>query len=841
MKRNSSFKGLIANQSFFYAKKGADMEHIHNIYDTDARFVINPITREIKNISNKKNVLIQGDHNSERYTFELPRYIEGHDMSLCTKVEVHYFNIDSKTKEARSGIYEADDLQVSKDDESIVLCSWVVSGNSTKFHGELNFLLRYVCVNYAWNTAFYKGLSVAEGSDAAESFAGMYVDIIEQWKSSVMEILLADLNTWKEQKKGELEQDIDSKFNERSAEWNQALAVERARIDQFTSLKEGSATGDAELMDIRVGADGKTYGSAGEAVREQINVVKMSTEVDLHEIQSGIIVLKEYEKSPFITNGNISTSDGSIVDGTRAVTDFIEPKEGHNIRVRSLNGANIRGVRYNTDDSMSAFLSWKSDHTIEYSEVYKYRFMSEDNVNLNTANNLYQIFYESTKEHDVPTIQQTSEYNRMSRTFRLVLPSDDKWYFEKDADTDNVYIKAEPYLLVRGKGDATKAWNTILEEVGESNVATSPSGVTNCVKLTKGFGLYFDMSTNTFVVGSISFTTDAKFSMVVLNWDGKIASGSIIDSISVYAYDIANNNSDRINAIESMETILSLPDNIETSILTGVDTITYGNADAVTFGLITDIHANYNAYKYAAEVAKYRQLEFMVVNGDLNWAGSNDEKGENSFSGTKKEMLKTAKALSAIGLYTKVLPARGNHDGVLGSQEYTSKLFADAVIRPFTECEDDGWYYYDDEKNKIRIIVMNSCDDPSARRGFSSDEVAWLNEVLNNTPSGYSVITASHHPLQNDISENIPVRASEVVAILEAFKESRADDYICHLYGHTHADKIETINGVVYISTTASDTLSSNFAMDCFCIDKANKTVNVVRIGDAGENRSFNY
>ena len=84
-----------------------------------------------------------------------------------------------------------------------------------------------------------------------------------------------------------------------------AINVLDARMDTFASLPNGSTTGDAELIDIRVGANGTTYPTAGDSVRGQVSDLKS----DLNVVSQKVGVVYPI----FTANKNIYWVDSSTM------------------------------------------------------------------------------------------------------------------------------------------------------------------------------------------------------------------------------------------------------------------------------------------------------------------------------------------------------------------------------------------------------------------------------------------------------------------------------------------------------------------------------------------------
>ncbi|MDD7534170.1 MAG: SGNH/GDSL hydrolase family protein, partial [Treponema sp.] len=103
-----------------------------------------------------------------------------------------------------------------------------------------------------------------------------------------------------------------------------------ARMDEFTKLSEGSTTGDAELADGRVGADGKTYDNIGGAIRGQVTDLKS----DLDDVSN--IVLTNKSIIGEIRNNEVVVKSGNTINvissnGYKALIANVEPRKKYDV------------------------------------------------------------------------------------------------------------------------------------------------------------------------------------------------------------------------------------------------------------------------------------------------------------------------------------------------------------------------------------------------------------------------------------------------------------------------------------------------------------------------------
>ena len=112
---------------------------------------------------------------------------------------------------------------------------------------------------------------------------------------------------------------VVSMVSDERTERQREIAVERARINTFVALQDGSTTGDAELADIRVGVDGTVYETAGEAVRAQVKTEKLKIDelkrVLLKETPSDDVVVTTVDLLPLYPaqSSTVMGNSGGIV------------------------------------------------------------------------------------------------------------------------------------------------------------------------------------------------------------------------------------------------------------------------------------------------------------------------------------------------------------------------------------------------------------------------------------------------------------------------------------------------------------------------------------------------
>lgn len=321
------------------------MAHTHPVTDTidDGRFVIDPITRTLRTES-KKITLIKGDHNSERFTFELPDVVEGHDMEKCNRVEVHYINIDSQTRQKSDGVYEVTDFK--RDPEhKIVTFSWLISKEVTTYTGSLSFGIRFACttdttnekgepetrLDYAWSTGIYSGVSIADSIYNGESEIEEYSDILQTWWNRIQS---ASNSIYAITDEGQF-LDLTSKLGSVDADVTNLKPRVATAESNITNLKPRVATAESEI---------DTLQSQVSTAQSDINTLKnnMSTsQSDITNLKPRVTTA-ESEIDTLQTDMSEAQSDiinlGAVVGATETeglrkrvgdletITNYVKPK-----------------------------------------------------------------------------------------------------------------------------------------------------------------------------------------------------------------------------------------------------------------------------------------------------------------------------------------------------------------------------------------------------------------------------------------------------------------------------------------------------------------------------------
>lgn len=152
--------------------------------------------------------------------------------------------------------------------------------------------------------------------------------------------------------------ELNNSINNEAAARQTADNALTARMNTFTSLPEGSTTGDAELTDIRVGYDGTTYGSAGEAVRGQVS-----------ELKGGLGDLDSFVGINFKTGYVLNSGKETSQAGWKK-TELIPCYEGITITfIAATNNQYINAISYYDENKnyISGVSNIGTDDKLEYS------------------------------------------------------------------------------------------------------------------------------------------------------------------------------------------------------------------------------------------------------------------------------------------------------------------------------------------------------------------------------------------------------------------------------------------------------------------------------------------
>lgn len=414
---------------------------------------------------------------------------------------------------------------------------------------------------------------------------------------------------------------------------------------------------------------------------------------------------------------------------------------------------------------------------------------------------------------------------------------------------------------------------------------------------------YYSLPIKSFLVKcDITFPNTVKLAIVKYNAD--MSFNSYIDwfTTSSYIFNVDNCAYFRIavrgNPNEELPDV-SILSNIKYKFLNDIDTNivdTYKNTilnekekNSLTLGIITDTHYSsttalkvLNMYNNMIEVSKYGCWDMAINLGDVH-----DETGK-TIATIKSELSMLSKLFNNIEAFNTQL--KGNHDtGTWASDKSTTNLITDAVwanlcmnefgkYKGFVIDENNttcNYFYKDFERQKIRVIALDSLDIPlvvdgvikygQTVYGMQEKQLQWLANTALILPSNeWAVVFISHVPTVSSGGDGQGFKNYSVFSdIVTAFRNgtsgtstSTTTDFeasvtynfvsqgegevICEFHGHTHSDG-NTSDSIVNKLIGFVNSANANASFDTACIDRTSKVIKTIRYEIVGYDRTINY